>query len=68
LIQLRLVTAFVVTRNKWRDEMITRNVARYNWKDGKWDAASRRVEKRAAVKREPGRELGQQAMDGATMT
>jgi hypothetical protein len=29
--------AFVVTRNKWRDEMIKRGVARYNWKNGKWE-------------------------------
>jgi hypothetical protein len=27
--------AYVVTRNKWRDEMITRGVARYNWHTGK---------------------------------
>ncbi len=25
------LTAFIVTRNKWRDEMIKRGVARYNW-------------------------------------
>jgi hypothetical protein len=29
--------AFVVTRNKWRDEMIKRGVARYNWQTGKWE-------------------------------
>jgi hypothetical protein len=29
--------AFIVTRNKWRDEMIKRGVARYNWKTGKWE-------------------------------
>jgi hypothetical protein len=27
----------VVTRNKWRDEMIKRGVARYNWQTGKWE-------------------------------
>jgi hypothetical protein len=31
------LTAFVVTRNKWRDEMIKRGVARYNWQTGKWE-------------------------------
>ena len=30
------LTAFIVTRNKWRDEMIKRGVARYDWKNGKW--------------------------------
>ena len=29
------LTAFIVTRNKWRDEMIKRGVARYNWTTGK---------------------------------
>jgi hypothetical protein len=29
--------AFIVTRNKWRDEMIKRGVARYNWQTGKWE-------------------------------
>jgi len=29
--------AFIVTRNKWRDEMIKRGVARYNWHTGKWE-------------------------------
>jgi hypothetical protein len=29
--------AFMVTRNKWRDEMIKRGVARYNWHTGKWE-------------------------------
>jgi hypothetical protein len=28
--------AHIVTRNKWRDEMIERGVAQYNWKTGKW--------------------------------
>ena len=27
--------AFIVTRNRWRDEMIKRGVARYNWQNGK---------------------------------
>ena len=31
------LTAFIVTRNKWRDEMIKRGVARYNWHTGKWE-------------------------------
>jgi hypothetical protein len=29
--------AFIVTRNRWRDDMIKRGVARYNWKTGKWE-------------------------------
>ena len=29
--------AFFVTRNRWRDEMIKRGVARYNWQTGKWE-------------------------------
>jgi RNA polymerase sigma-70 factor (ECF subfamily) len=31
------LTAFMVTRNHWRDEMIKRGVARYNWTTGKWE-------------------------------
>jgi len=31
------LTAFIVTRNYWRDEMIKRGVARYNWQTGKWE-------------------------------
>jgi hypothetical protein len=31
------LTAFIVTRNKWHDEMIKRGVARYNWHTGKWE-------------------------------
>jgi hypothetical protein len=31
------LTAFIVTRNRWRDEMIERGVARYNWQTGKWE-------------------------------
>jgi hypothetical protein len=26
-----------VTRNQWRDEMIKRGVARYNWQSGSWE-------------------------------
>ena len=33
--------AFIVTRNQWRDEMIKRGVARYNWKSGKWEWGER---------------------------
>jgi hypothetical protein len=29
--------AFIVTRNRWRDEMIKRGVARFNWRTGKWE-------------------------------
>ena len=31
------LTAFFVARNRWRDEMIKRGVARYNWQTGKWE-------------------------------
>ena len=31
------LTAFIVTRNQWRDEVIKRGVAGYNWKTGKWE-------------------------------
>ena len=31
------LTAFIVTRNQWRDEMIERHIARYNWHTGKWE-------------------------------
>ena len=31
------LTAFIVTRNQWRDEMIERGVAHYHWQTGKWD-------------------------------
>jgi hypothetical protein len=37
LLRLRHLTAFIVTRNHWRDEMIKRGVARYNWQTGKWE-------------------------------
>ena len=29
--------AFIVERTRWRDEMIKRGVARYNWQTGKWE-------------------------------
>jgi uncharacterized protein YneF (UPF0154 family) len=28
------LTGFIVTRNRWRDEMIERGVARYSWQTG----------------------------------
>ena len=31
------LTAFIVTRNRWRDAMIKRGHARYNWHTGKWE-------------------------------
>jgi hypothetical protein len=31
------LTAFIVARNRWRDEMIKRGVARYNWQTGVWE-------------------------------
>ena len=31
------LTAFIVTRNKWRDEMIERRIARFDWRTGKWE-------------------------------
>jgi hypothetical protein len=31
------LVAFIVTRNKWREEMIRRGVARYNSQTGKWE-------------------------------
>jgi hypothetical protein len=31
------LAAFIVTRNKWRDEMIRRGVARYNSQTGTWE-------------------------------
>jgi hypothetical protein len=31
------LTAFFVTRNRWRDEMIKRGVARYDWQTGVWE-------------------------------
>jgi hypothetical protein len=38
-----VLTAFIVTRNKWRDEMIKRGVARYNSRTGKWEWGNRRT-------------------------
>ena len=32
-----LLTAFLVTRNQWRNEMIKRGVAHYDSKTGKWE-------------------------------
>ena len=40
------LTAFIVTRNKWRDEMIKRGVAHYNWTSGKWEWGEARKETR----------------------
>jgi hypothetical protein len=31
------IIAFIVTRNKYRNEMIKRDVARYNQQTGKWE-------------------------------
>jgi hypothetical protein len=31
------LTAFIVTRNRWRDDMIKRGHGRYNWHTGKWE-------------------------------
>ena len=31
------LVAFILTRNKWRDEMIRRGVARHNSQTGKWE-------------------------------
>ena len=31
------LTASFVTRNRWRDEIIKRGFARYNWYTGKWE-------------------------------
>jgi len=31
------LTALIVKRNRWRDEMIKGGRARYNWKEGKWE-------------------------------
>ena len=31
------LVAFIVTRNKWRREMIRRGAARYNSETGKWE-------------------------------
>ena len=31
------LTASFITRNRWRDEIIKRGFARYNWYTGKWE-------------------------------
>jgi hypothetical protein len=31
------LTAFILTRNSWRDETIKRGIAHYNWTTGKWE-------------------------------
>jgi hypothetical protein len=31
------LTAFIVTRNRWRDEMFERGMARYDGMTGRWD-------------------------------
>jgi len=31
------LVAFFVERNRWRDQMIERGVAHYNWQTGKWE-------------------------------
>jgi hypothetical protein len=31
------LTASIVTRDRWRDEMIKRGFARFNWYTGKWE-------------------------------
>jgi len=54
------LTAFIVSRNQWRDEMIKRGVARYNWQTGKWEwgghqkKGSRDIECPHAASRRPG--------------
>jgi hypothetical protein len=35
------LTAYIVTRNQWRDEMIKRGIARYHWQNGKWEWGER---------------------------
>jgi hypothetical protein len=32
-----VLTAFIVTRDRWRKEMIRRGAARYNSQTGKWE-------------------------------
>jgi hypothetical protein len=49
-----VLAAFIVTRNKWRDEMIKRGVARYNSRTGKWEwggTAERTRDVESAVRR-----------------
>jgi hypothetical protein len=31
------LVAFIVVHSQWRDEMIKRGVASYNWRTGKWE-------------------------------
>jgi hypothetical protein len=33
--------AFIVMRNRWRDEISSAAVARYNWQTGKWEWGDR---------------------------
>lgn len=33
--------ALILVRNQWREEVIKRDVARYNWRTGRWEWASR---------------------------
>ena len=40
------LVAFIVTRNKWRDEMIRRGVAGYNSQTGKWEWGGRQRNRR----------------------
>jgi hypothetical protein len=54
------LTAFIVSRNRWRDEMIKRGVARYNWQTGEWEwgeppKESRDIECPLSASRRPGR-------------
>jgi hypothetical protein len=41
------LTAFIVMRNQWRDEMIKRAIACYDWWIGKW--SGERVAKQALL-------------------
>ena len=34
LLRCGYLVGFIVTRNRWRDEMIERGVARYSWQTG----------------------------------
>ena len=31
------LVSWILTRNRWRDQMIKRGHARYNWHNGKWE-------------------------------
>ena len=37
------LTAFIVTRNQWRGDMIKRGFANYNERTGKWNGESKQV-------------------------